>query len=180
MSNPFAPVPRPAVHSLFFAVRPPHAVGQRILEETARLPLGGTPVRLDRLHVTTLSLVHYGEIPHGLADEAAYVAAAMRNAPFRVIFDRLIAGEKSALLLPSEPLDALRMFRERLGFTLMRGLGFRFDARFNPHVTVAYANKRRFETPIDPIIWTVDEFVLIDSQIGQARQVEVGRWRLGA
>ena len=179
MSNQRASAPEPAVHNLFFAVRPPEDICTRIADATASLPVGGKPLRRDRLHISTLNLVQRDIVPPGLGEEAAEVAASIRCAPFTVMFDRLVAGTKSMLLVPSEPLDQLRMFRERLGFTLMRsGLPFRLEGQFSPHVTLLYGNELTFETEIDPIIWTVEEFVLIDSFVGKTKHVEVGRWPL--
>lgn len=173
------PAREPAAHNLFFALRPPEDICARIAEATASLPVGGKAVRPDRLHITTLMLVHRGTLSDGLGEEAAEVATAIRAAPFNVMFDRLVAGTKSIMLLPSEPLDALRMFRERLGFMVMRaGLDFRLDGQFNPHITLLYGNELTFETEIDPIVWKVEDFMLIDSHVGQTKHVELGRWPL--
>ena len=136
-------------------------------------------MRLDRLHITTLSLVVGDTLPEGLAQEAAEIAATIRMPAFRVIFDRLVGGNRSALLLPSEPLEALRMFRERLGFALMRaGIAFRQSGGFTPHVTLLYGGQPMPEQEIEPISWLAQDFVLIDSLVGETRHIEVGRWPL--
>jgi 2'-5' RNA ligase len=179
MSNQCASAPESAVHNLFFAVRPPQDVRARVAKATASLPVGGKPLRPDRLHISTSNLVQRDVVPPGLGEEAAEVAASIRCAPFPVMFDRLVAGATSMLLVPSAPLDRLRMFRERLGFTLMRsGLPFRLAGQFRPHITLLYGNDLTFETEIDPVIWTVEEFVLIDSPVGKTKHVEIGRWPL--
>jgi 2'-5' RNA ligase len=168
-----------AIHSLFFAIRPPAEIAVRIAEATASLPVSGKAIPPGRLHVSTLNLVRESSIPSGLVEEAAEAAGLIDAAPFMVMFDRLIAGPQSMLLLPSEPLDQFRMFRERLGFTLMRaGLNFQLQGRFNPHLTLLYGNELMFETEIDPIIWRVEDFVLIDSVVGERKHVEMGRWTL--
>lgn len=179
MADPFHSAPGKALHNLFFAIRPPAAEAERIRAEAETWGLGGRLMRADRLHVSTLSLLRYSATPDDLAEQAADVAAAVRAAPFRVIFDRLAANGTSAVLLSSEPLDMLRMFRERLGFTLLRGgVDIRLQGRFNPHVTVAYGSRAIAETEIDPVAWTVEDFVLIDSVVGETRHIEVGRWPL--
>lgn len=178
MSTMLAGAPRALTHSLFFAVLPSQEERARIGDLIASLRIGGVPMRLDRLHITTLSLLLEDLLPEGLALEAAEVAASIRMPSFRVIFDRLVGGNRSALLLPSEPLEALRMFRERLGFALMRaGIPFR-QGGFNPHVTLLYGGQPMPEIEIEPISWLVEDFVLIDSIIGETRHVEVGRWPL--
>ena len=179
MSTMLAQTPLPAIHNLFFAVQPAAEERARIGDLIASLRLGGVPMRLDRLHITTLSLVVDDVLPDGLAQEAAEIAASVRMPAFRVIFDRLVGGNRSALLLPSEPLEALRMFRERLGFALTRaGIAFRQSGRFTPHVTLLYGGQPRPEIEIEPISWLVEDFVLIDSVIGETKHIELGRWPL--
>lgn len=181
MSRMLARAPRTLTHNLFFALRPAAEERERIADLIASLRIGGVPVRLDRLHITTLSLMIGGVLPDGLAAEAAEIAASIRMPPFRVIFDRLVGGSRSALLLPSEPLEALRMFRERLGFALMRaGIGFARTGRFTPHMTLVYGGQPMPEIEIEPISWIVKEFALIDSFIGETRHVEVELWQLGS
>jgi 2'-5' RNA ligase len=181
MANSFASLPQPAAHNLFFAIRPPKEKIREIAELTAALKIGGTPLRPDRLHVSLLALAIDDVLPEGLIEEAAEVAETVRMPPLHVIFDRVAGGAKSAVLLPSEPLGALRMLRERLGFALIRaGLDVRLDRRFSPHVTLLYGGQPMAEKEIDPITWIVEEFVLIDSHIGLTHHETVGRWPLKA
>ena len=167
------------LHNLFFAIRPPVNIRHRIAGATASLPVGGKPKQHDRLHITVLQLIINAVPPAAMIEEALDVAASLRAAPFNVMFDHLVAGSKSMLLVPKEPLDALHVFRERLGFMLMRaGIDIHLSDPFKPHVTLLYGNELAFEAEIDPVIWKVEEFVLIDSLIGQTRHVELGRWQL--
>ena len=46
---------------------------------------------------------------------------------------------------------------------------------FMPHVTLLYAERSVEEHPIEPIRWTVNEFVLIHSMHGH---VHLARWPL--
>lgn len=171
----------PGLHNLFFAIRPPEDKVREIVDLTAALKIGGTPLRPDRLHISLLALVIDDDLPTGLVDEAAEIAEAVRMPPLHVIFDRVAGGSKSAVLLPSEPLGALRMLRERLGFALIRaGVDVRLDRRFSPHVTLLYGGQPMPEKEIEPITWIVDEFVLIDSHIGLTHHETVGRWPLKA
>jgi RNA 2',3'-cyclic 3'-phosphodiesterase len=169
------------LHNLFFAFLPPAEVSARILGQLSDYGVGLDTMRRDRLHITILSLVCYGAIPAGLIEQAAEAAANVRAEPVPVKFERLIAAEKSAFLAPGESLDALRMFREKLGFTLMRdGVDLKLVGRFSPHVTVAYDPAQHFNEELpESVIWTADEFVLVDSHVGETRHDIVGRWRLG-
>jgi len=167
------------LHNLFFAIRPPDDPARQIMELTASLGLGGTPVRADRLHVSLLALVYRGFIPEGLIEEAAEVAQSIAMPPMRILFDSVVGGPGAAVLRPSEPLETLRMFRERLGFALKRaGIDFSLHGRFAPHVALLYGGRPTQEREVDPISWTVDEFVLIDSHIGLTHHEIVGRWPL--
>ena len=179
MSSVPASDPRPGLHNLFFAIRPPEAKVRQIMALAASLQLGGTPVRADRLHISLLALVWKGVVPEGLIEEAAEVARSVLMPPLHVIFDRAVGGASSALLRPSESIEGLRMFRERLGFAMKSaGVDFVTGGRFSPHVTLLYGGQPMPEKEIDPIIWTVEEFVLIDSHIGLTHHETVGRWPL--
>ena len=71
------------------------------------------------------------------------------------------------------------MFRERLGFALINaGVDFQLDGRFNPRLTLLYGGEPMPEIPVDPITWTSEEFVLIESHTGLTHHETVGRWRL--
>jgi len=171
----------PRLHNLFFAIRPPAEKVQEIVDLTMALKIGGTPLRPERLHVSLLALSIDQALPAGLIEEATDVAETIRMSPLHVIFDRVAGGARSAVLLPSEPLGGLRMLRERLGFALIRaGVDVRLDRRFSPHITLLYGGQPMPEIEIDPITWTVDEFVLIDSHIGLTHHETVGRWPLKA
>jgi RNA 2',3'-cyclic 3'-phosphodiesterase len=47
-----------------------------------------------------------------------------------------------------------------------------------PHVTLTYHGCRLEEQPIDPICWTIRDFVLVLSLIRRTKYVELGRWQL--
>jgi 2'-5' RNA ligase len=173
-------VPQPLSHRLFFAIRPPREITEVIGQVRDSLDDRATPVTDDRLHVTLLSLPEYDAVPDGMVDQLIEMAAGIEAPRFRIVLDRLVCGAHSALLAPSEPVEGLRLFRERLGFTMIRsGFGLRLGRRFSPHVTLLYNNWRMFDETIDPISWQVEDFVLIHSHVGATKHVELGRWTLG-
>ena len=49
---------------------------------------------------------------------------------------------------------------------------------FTPHVTPGYNDRFKVEQIIYPITWTVNEFVLVRSLLGQTRHIELARWKL--
>lgn len=68
--------------------------------------------------------------------------------------------------------------REALSLALSKaGVGPRPRKPFTPHVTMAYADRTR-ELFIEPMSWTVSEFVLVDSLVGQSEYILPGRWPL--
>jgi 2'-5' RNA ligase len=91
------------------------------------------------------------------------------------------AGSTARLFLAAVPdadLDRLRSLRRTLGVAIA-GKGCRYLAKkdFTPHVTLLYAERNVEECPIEPICWTVNEFVLIHSMHGHVR---LARWPLRA
>ena len=69
-------------------------------------------------------------------------------------------------------------FRRTLGAALTRcGLRRVANTNFTPHVTLLYDARGVDEYPIEPIFWTVTEFVLIHSVKGHDYR---GRWPLQA
>ncbi len=167
------------VHRLFLALPPPPELAARMTGLQQELGLA-RPVPADRLHLTLLLMPDYAHVPDGLAEAVAEEAARVRMPPFRVILDRAQGNGRNLVLQPSEPIEALAMFRERLGLSLVRaGIELRPGYRFSPHVTLSYNDRERISAEIEPLSWLVEEFVLIHSFVGLTKHVELGRWRLG-
>ncbi len=106
-------------------------------------------------------------------------ATETRMPPVAVSFDRSASfkgrpGHHPFVLLGGNGLDPLRLFRQSLAAALARN-GLKQWARpdFNPHVTLLYGPRQVEEQPIEPISWTVREFVLVRSAHGHAH---LGRW----
>jgi len=49
---------------------------------------------------------------------------------------------------------------------------------FNPHMTLLYDSCALQARTIDPVRWTMTEFVLVDSLRGRTRHVPLARWQL--
>ena len=184
---PRRPSSAPGFHSLFFAVVPDpvdaarlHAHARRV---EGRLGVAGRALEPERLHVT-LHLVG------GYVDEPAQVeiarwcraAAAVRRAPFEVVFDRVASfgGEGHPLVFTSSDGAGLQALHETLGMALAN-TGERIKRqRITPHMTLSYRGKRLAETAIEPVRWHADELVLIDSHVGEHVHEVIGRWPLQA
>ncbi len=184
----FDPPPRPT-DRLFFALLPDAPAAQRIAGLAKALKaehgLKGRALATSRFHVTLHFFGDHVGLPQGLVDAVSAAASELRFAPFNVSFDHVMsfAGRprKRPFVLhgSDEGLAALMDFRRALsGALVRRGLAPLVDARFTPHVTLLYDDQLRPSQQVDPIVWRVSEFVLVDSLVGQTRHVPLARWPL--
>jgi RNA 2',3'-cyclic 3'-phosphodiesterase len=167
---------------LFLAAVPDARTARRMhrLAETLKRAhkFDGRIVEAERLHV---SLFFLGELPEPAARMAYEAAAEVRASPFEVLFDRSVTfrgkpGNQPFVLTGDDGLDRLKSFRRTLGGAMSsKGLGSLATKQFSPHVTLFYAERNVEELPIEPIGWTVNEFVLIHSTRGH---VHLARWPL--
>jgi 2'-5' RNA ligase len=105
----------------------------------------------------------------------------VRTEPFEVSFDRTASfrgrlGNRPFVLIGEKGLHRLQSFRQMLGAAMTRrGLRRLANTNFTPHVTLLYDARSVDEYPIEPIGWTVAEFVLVRSLNGHKHLV---RWPL--
>jgi RNA 2',3'-cyclic 3'-phosphodiesterase len=87
-------------------------------------------------------------------------------------------GNLPLVLYGGDGVAALMAFRKVLAAAVMKvGLG-RAQSGFSPHVTLLYGDRKIAEHPVDPVSWTVREFVLVQSLHGESRHILLGRWPL--
>jgi 2'-5' RNA ligase len=168
---------------LFFAVVPDAVTTARIHRLAMALKrargFDGKLVEQDRLHVTLFSL----DLSEHAVRMVSEAAAEVSVQPFDVSFDRTASfrvrrGDRPFVLLGDEGLRGLSGFRRMLGAAMTRnGLRRRAVRDFTPHVTLLYDRCEVEEQPIEPISWTVRDFVLVHSRQGH---VHLARWPLGA
>jgi 2'-5' RNA ligase len=53
-------------------------------------------------------------------------------------------------------------------------------SQYEPHMTLLWDEVAVAERAIEPVRWTVSDFVLIHSLHGRSQHVELGRWPLRA
>jgi 2'-5' RNA ligase len=92
-------------------------------------------------------------------------------------------GGKSAsrplVLSSSRPRAALNAFQLALSTAIRKaGLVQWVQPSFVPHVTLLYDGRRVPQQDVAPISWTVREFVLVRSRLGQGRHEPLARWPL--
>ena len=174
-------------HNVFFGLSVPAAKAEQVTQlmqsivRHRRLAANVRPV--DLLHVSLVGLGDFtGQLPAGMIETAKAAACALRIAAFDVTFSRVAHFGGDAIVLRACAGDeALMVLREALRQALWKA-GVRLPEKrarssFSPHVTMAYGEWVP-EFPVDPISWTVREFVLIDSWIRRSKHVALGRWPL--
>jgi RNA 2',3'-cyclic 3'-phosphodiesterase len=157
---------------------------QRAQEFQKELGLKGTPLATDSFHITLYYLGAHAGMPQGVVVKASETAAAIKAAPFEAAFDSVKSftdksGIRPLVLCSSKSLTALNAFQLALS-TAIRDAGLRgwTQPRFTPHVTLLYDTRRVPEQAVEPIRWTVREFVLVHSLVGRARHETLARWPL--
>ncbi|CAN5160092.1 2'-5' RNA ligase family protein [soil metagenome] len=178
----------PPTDRLFFGLYPDAATAEAIAGQARAFSgahgLSGRPLAPDRFHVTLHEIGVFAGLPRGIVEKALEAGARVAASSFDVRFDRVGSfhnrGNNPFVLRGGEGLSALTIFQQALGLAMGKaGLGRQVSKTFTPHVTLLYDNALVVETPIEPLGWTVSEFVLIHSLIGQTRHVPLGRWTLG-
>jgi len=175
----------PTQHNVFFAARPDSKavesavrVRQSLLLQHRRFAAKSIPS--ERLHVSLLG-GFVDPLPPAIMSAAMTAAGTVSMPPFKVMFNRISSfnggsGQLALVLTGDEGIVGFRKLQEALSLALARaGLSRRRKTLPTPHMTIAYSD-RSCELSIEPICWTVNEFVLIDSLVGQSRHLLLGRW----
>ena len=179
--------PAVATDRLFFAIFPDTACSERIAGQARKLRdvhgLNGRPLASDRFHVTLHHLGDHAGVRRDIVTAAGEAAETIATPAFQVTFDKAASfqngGNNPFVLQGGEGLDALKTFQRDLGLAMARaGLGRLVDKTFTPHVTLLYDKRLVTEQSVDPVTWTVNEFMLIHSLLGQTQHIPLARWRL--
>jgi 2'-5' RNA ligase len=166
-------------HRLFFALQPPPAAAAFIRDGCAWLGRG-TWVRPEHLHLTLNILDDWPFLPSHLLEAMVAAGDRIAFAPFRIVLDQLSGSNRSVVLRPSERITALHRFQQQLADALAQGgVRTRGGVRFSPHLTVRHPGRHPFVEAADPVSWTVESFVLVESLVGWTRHVVHRTWLLG-
>lgn len=181
----------PDRHRLFFALMPDAATRERIAGLAPALRQrhdgGGRLIAAQRYHLTLQYLGEFHALPEAIAERAIAAAQGLRLPSFDLTLDRAGSFRNSDIpwwLGCAQPDRGLTELWERLGVALAKS-GVRVESGHSahaPHVTIVRQAERALPiTPIDPIAWHVDRFVLVHSLLpvhGAARYEELGAWHL--
>jgi len=180
--------PTPPTDRIFFALLPDADSAARIARLTRQLRgeygLKGTPLPLERLHVTLYFLGDHAGLPQAIITRACSAASSLALPSFKVSFDRVLSFTGSRRGRPlvvcgGDGLNALMDFQRALASKMSReGLKPVDKAGFTPHVTLLYDERSIAEQAIEPICWTANEFMLVRSVIGQGRYETLAQWPL--
>jgi 2'-5' RNA ligase len=169
---------------LFFSIYPDHAAAVRIANTAEHFRraygLNGAPLLTDRFHVTVQGLGNYDGLPRSVVAKAIEAGAAVTSKPFEVAFDRVMsfAGSDALVLRGGDGVDGIVMFHHALSVA-MRKSGLSAGSQIKPHITLLYGRRRVEEQFIEPIRWTVRDFVLVHSRRGRTMHIPLEQWRLG-
>ena len=179
--------PEPA-DNLFLAFVPPVAsvpvIDERIRQCRRDHGLSGKALASSCLHVSLHSLGKYDGVPPGLVEGTGAAAAAVFMPPFQVRFDHALSfqnrrARRPFVLRACGDMAALTAFHRRLGEAMTKaGLGRCVMRHFTPHMTLLYDQRIVEEHAIETLGWTVTDFVLVHSLVGQGRHNHLARWPL--
>jgi 2'-5' RNA ligase len=139
---------------------------------------------MERLHVTLCHVGDYVGLPQAVVARARKAAETFTTPAFDVTFDRVLsftgrARYRPFVLKSRQGTATVEAFQRQLGVAMTAaGLG-KFAKPYTPHMTLLYDGAEVAEQQVDPITWTVTEFTLVHSLLGQTRHIPLGRWSLG-
>ena len=173
---------------LFFAVFPDAGTAARMAVLAEALHgahrLRGKPLLEERLHATLHHLGNYVGLPPDLVASAIQAANRVCMPAFDVTFDcaSSFSGGRNRhpyVLLGTTNIEALRALQHAIGEQIIAaGLGRHVERNFTPHVTLLYDDHEVAGQSIEPISWSVREFVLVRSLLGRAQHRRLGHWLL--
>lgn len=172
---------------IFLAALPDAATANRIhaLAETLRREHGftGNLILPEHLHVTLFHLGDWAALPEEIVNLANGAASQVRVPAFDVTFKRAESFRNSTGVYPfvlTGDKAQWRTLHEALRAMLAStGLGGATRGDFEPHITLTYDSVRVKPHAIEPVTWTVSDFVLIHSVLGKTTHNHLGRWPLG-
>lgn len=170
--------------NLFFATLPPDPIrpAMEMLARTVRKAHGlhGRPITRECLH-NTLAVVQDPryllrkniERAKSVGDRISYPSFSARY-EWTGSFD--VHRDRYPLVLRGG-LQSLIGLQQEIGMQMKRA-GFDVASSYTPHVTLLWADRPVADHPIAPIAWTVTDFVLVMSLVGETRHIHVARWPL--
>jgi 2'-5' RNA ligase len=174
--------------TLFLAIKPDEKAAERIhgVAQTIKRARGfaGDLIDPKRLHSTLFFLGTCDGFSEEMVARVHRAAAELKAAPFEVTSDRTMSflnwhDNYAFVLVGDAGVGRLKAFHRLLGAELTRnGLRHWVHTLSTPHVTLLYDKRIVDEHPIEPVSWTVLEYMLVHSLRGQKKHNELARWQL--
>jgi len=159
---------------LYIMAKPPPATAA-LINALPRNDPGRGP---DLLHVTLMLLFDLHRAPPEWLPAVIAALDAFEGQAFPLCFDR-VEARKAVTLRSRAPLDQARAFQAGLVRHLLeRRAPLTLGTTPEPHVTINYRGDRLGSRKMEPIGWTVEEILLVESVVGQTRHIVHGRWLL--
>lgn len=179
---------RDAKYKLYFAIQPPAEAAEQALGVLRSL----TPAERftakamlpARLHVSLNWVGGFHRPPTGIVAKAREVAEAVRLRPFDISLNRIGTWQAGAppwplVLWGDEGVIGVQALYKALHRAMVGpGMAPRREPALEPHLTLLRDQAVMPEAFIDPIAWTVREFVLLQSVQGEGRIDVLARFAL--
>jgi len=175
-------------HVVYLALQPPPAAAAEALARLDALPqrrrMSARPMAPNRLHVSLAGIGDFKRPPTPVFDKVMEAVAEVAAAPFVIELNRIgtwTSGDQRPIVLwGDEGVIGVHALFSELHKALWRAdMAPRREPEMTPHMTLIYDRAEVPETPVEPVRWTVDEFVLIHAVHGEGRFDVVARARLG-
>jgi 2'-5' RNA ligase len=166
-------------HRYFFCLRPCTQDANRIHAFADSLRGPWKLQSASRLHVTAAITEDWPVPVPALVAALLRAGDAVQAQPFELVLDQLSASPTHLVLRPARAIPELK----ELGATIraamaQEGVPLREGWRFNPHMTLGFGRGRQFVRPVQPVSWSVNEFILVHSAVGATNHEVLGRWTL--
>ena len=184
--------PNDGKFSFFLALFPDPNTAERVIE------LGNKIRRENGMHSRLRPLTHlhvslhffgYGsDVSQTLAAvlDPTCKAVAAQTPPFDIELDHVMSfrgrpGNHPLVLVGDDQRNAaLKKLHQSLEVQLVKSrLSSHPSNKFVPHATLLYDKQIVSPTPIDSVIWRVEEMILVRSEVGATKYERPGRWKLG-
>lgn len=173
---------------LFFCLFPPASAREAIAVETdglrAEHSLTGRSIEPARLHVTLHHLGDHVDAREDIVQAASGAASRIAIAPFELSLVSAVSfagreGNHPCVLQGTAERQPVHLLWRELSNQLMAaGLGRYLRREFVPHLTLLYDKRMLPVQAVEPISWTVRDFSLVRSLLGQSRHQVLGTWQL--
>jgi 2'-5' RNA ligase len=141
--------------------------------------LRGASIATHQLHVTLHDFEPLTDEPEDVVARLKKAAGSVAMQPFDVAFD-VMEQWPGTLVLRGDATTGLRYLQRALGLALKRfGFGG-IKSSFTPHISLVRGKGRAENQMVKTFRWTVHDFVLVNSVIGESRYIPLARWPLGS